>query len=71
MKSVSQVVGAVVLGLLAVAGIAFVFTYPFVLLMNYLFAPSFLLSVFGVAKIGFWRTFLLSIFTAFFFKSTK
>jgi hypothetical protein len=41
--------------------LGFLLNYPTMLIVNYLFAPTFLLHVFGVAKLTFWRTYLLSV----------
>jgi hypothetical protein len=55
LKGIGIFAMALVLGLLL--------NYPTMLIVNYVFAPSFLLHVFGVAQLGFWRTYLLSVLT--------
>lgn len=36
------------------------FTWPLMWCINYTFAPTLLLALFGVAKITYWKTFVLS-----------
>jgi len=40
------------------------------LLINWLFTPTALMAVFGVAKIGFWKAWGISFLTSMLFKST-
>jgi hypothetical protein len=51
--------------------VALVFNYPLMLLINYVFASSFLTAVFGVAKLTFWKTYALSVLLSFTFQSSK
>jgi hypothetical protein len=49
---------------IALAGIvapALLSAYPTMWFINYVFAPSLLLSVFGVSKLAFWQAFGLNI----------
>lgn len=57
MKSVLE---AAILFVLTV-GLALLLTYPEMWLINYVFSPTFLLFVFGVAKLTFWRTYVTMI----------
>lgn len=43
--------------------------YAGMYLVNYLFAPSFLLAVFGVTHLTFWRAFWLAFLCGMLFKS--
>jgi hypothetical protein len=55
-------------GFLTVLGFAALFAaamgYPTKWLVNYLFSPSLLMSVFGIAQITFWKAFWLNWFLA-------
>ena len=57
METFLKVIGFVALIFLT----ALVFTYPLMLLINYVFSSYFLALVFGVAKFTFWKTYALSI----------
>ena len=69
-----KVAGAVfaVIGALAVvvlfAGLSAYFT---MIAVNYLFTSTLLLAIFGTAKIGFWRAFVLSFVSGVLFMSTS
>ena len=65
MKELTQALGIVVLILL----LSLIFTYPLMLMINYAFASSFLMTIFGVAQLGFWRTFVVLTVTSWMFKS--
>ena len=52
--------GVLIVALLAIVAIAFVFAYPTMWAVNYLFAPSFLTFVFGTAKIGLVKSVILN-----------
>lgn len=60
------VLGAVVL----VVGLGLLFAYPLMCLTNYLFAASFLMTVFGIAKLTFWKAYCLSVLASWLFKTT-
>lgn len=67
----------VVLGVLAFLGVLVMFAvlsvlgaYPTKWIVNYLFSPSLLFAVFGVARIGFFKAFALNLFSALLIKST-
>jgi hypothetical protein len=63
-KSIDAAAIAVgVLGVIALIVLfAFLGAYITLLIVNYLFTPAVLLTVFGVAKIGFWQAFVLNLF---------
>lgn len=63
----------VVLGtvLAIVTLVAMVMGFPTMWLMNYLFAPSFLELVFGVAKMTFWKAFWVNILAGILVKSSS
>jgi hypothetical protein len=50
---------------------ALLFNYPLMLLINYVFAQSFLVFVFGTAKLTFWKTYALSIALSLLFNRGK
>ena len=47
--------------LLIFVAIVLLFTFSLMWLMNYVFAPSFLLAVFGATQLTFWKTFAFSV----------
>jgi hypothetical protein len=57
-----------VLALVLIVGLAL--TYPIMLLINYVFDPVFLTAVFGIAQIGFWKTYCLTLVTGLLFRSS-
>ena len=58
-------------GILAMAlGFALIVAWPLQAAINWLFASSFLLTVFGVAKLSFWQTAVLMFVTTVLFKSS-
>jgi hypothetical protein len=63
-KSIDAAAIAVgVLGVIALIVLfAFLGAYITLLIVNYLFTPAVLLTVFGVAKIGFCQAFVLNLF---------
>jgi hypothetical protein len=68
--SLPGVVGIAVLAILVVAFITILITWPVMALINWLFLPSVLIALFGVAKLGFWQTWALLFICASLFKST-
>lgn len=61
----------VIVGTFALAlGIGLVFAFPIMWLMNYTFAPSLLISVFGTAKLTFWHAYTFSVLMSWMVKST-
>jgi hypothetical protein len=52
--------------------LSFLLVYPTMWMINYLFAPTALIAVFGVAKLSFWRTFFVELlFGLFGYKGSK
>lgn len=70
METLAKVVGAVGLGLALLFVIGALCAFPLMWLTNYLFTPTLLLAVFGIAKLTFWKAFWLLFFAGFIFKST-
>lgn len=66
-----KVAVAVVLAVLFVLGIGFLFAFPVKWALNYVFTDGVRLALFGVAYVGFWKAYVLSLLTAMLFKSTK
>ena len=68
MKIIAYIVGG--LGVLAlIVGLALLFAFPLMWAINYVFASSVLLALFGVPQITFWKTVVLNIITGWLFKS--
>lgn len=63
-------VGAAVILIFVMAGLALVMGYPTKWIVNYLFASTFLVKVFGVAKLTFWKAFWLNWLSGILFKSS-
>ncbi len=60
--------GIIVLGVFAlVVVIALLMGFPTMWLVNYLFTPKFLLTVFGISKFTFWKAFWLNVFSGIIF----
>lgn len=60
-----KILGAVILIVL----ISLILNYPLMLALNYVFAQSLLIAVFGVAKLTFWRTLVFSMVATFLLSS--
>ena len=61
---------AVVLGFTALlVGLGALMAIPTMYILNYLFSSAFLTLVFGVAKVGFWRSWVFNIFCGLFLKN--
>jgi hypothetical protein len=70
MKAIAYFVGA--LGIIAlIVGLALLFAFPLMWLINYVFTSSVLLALFGVPQITFWKTVALSITTGWLFKGNS
>lgn len=52
-------VATIVAILVVVAIVLVIITWPLMLLINWLFAPSLLLAIFGVSHLSFWQTWAL------------
>jgi len=60
------------IGVLAlIIGLALLLAFPLMWAINWLFAPAALVALFGVAKLTFWRTVVLSIVTSSLFRGTS
>jgi hypothetical protein len=57
---------AAVSALILIGLLSFLGAYFTMLIVNYLFTTTVLLTLFGVAKIGFWRAFVLNLLFGFF-----
>lgn len=68
-SSFPEAVAVGVFFLIALALIIIIITWPVMWLINWLFLPSFLLAIFGVAKLGFWQTWALLFICSALFKS--
>jgi hypothetical protein len=68
METLSKVVGAIVLGMLAISGLAVLMAYPTKLAVNYLLAPSAIQSVFGAPELTVWKALALNFVCATLFK---
>lgn len=71
MEALTKFVGIVVLVVVLVFLIAALMAYPTMWLMNYLFAPSFLQTVFGITAITFWKAFWFNFFMGLVIKSSS
>jgi hypothetical protein len=70
METIAKVVGAIVLVILAIAGLGLLFALPTKWLVNYIFSDGFRLAAFGVLKISVWRAWALNFLIVGLFKST-
>ena len=66
MDTVLTIVGV----LLVIVALSLVMAFPTMWVMNYLFTPSLLASVFGVSQLIFWKAFWFNAFCGFLIKST-
>jgi len=63
---------ALFLGIMAlVIGWSLLWTWPLMLIINYVFTPTTLIAVIGTSQITFWKTFWLSVACSSLFKSTQ
>jgi hypothetical protein len=63
---------ALVLGIIVlVVVIGLLLAFPVMWLVNFLFAPSALLVVFGTVKLGFWQAYGLLVLAGLLFKSSS
>jgi hypothetical protein len=56
--------------ILLVIGLALVLTFPLMWLINWLFTPTVLVTLFGTSQITFWKTFALATVCGWLFKSS-
>jgi hypothetical protein len=57
-------IGRFIVWIVVVALVVILFTYPLMLGINYLFAPSFLITLFGVPSLTFFKTWILLLVTS-------
>jgi hypothetical protein len=70
MKILAYIVGAI--GILAcILGLGLLMAFPLMWALNYVFTSAVLMALFGVSKLTFWKTVILSWVIAFLFKSTS
>lgn len=60
METVIKAVGAIVIFFILIVALAFLFAYPTLWAVNYLFAPSAIAAVFGVPQLTFWKALVLN-----------
>ena len=70
MENFIKIVGTVVIVLVTIAGVAVLGAYPTKWIMNYLFAPALLQSIFGVTKLTLLRAFCLNFIASTLIKGT-
>jgi hypothetical protein len=68
MDKFAQVIGVIVLGFLAITGLAVVMAYPTKWVINYLLTPSAIQSVFGAPELTVWKALALNFICATLFK---
>jgi hypothetical protein len=61
-----KVLGLIILSIAAVIGLAILFAFPTMWIINYLFTAQLLVYVFGVAKISLWQAWVFNIFASLF-----
>ena len=71
MGKVLLVVGAVVFALALVTGLALLFAFPTMWLWNYLFVSQVTMTLFGTAKLAFWKAFWLNFLAGVLFKGSS
>ena len=65
------VVGAILFIVALVAGLALLFAFPTMWLWNYLFVSQVTLTLFGTAKLAFWKAFWLNFLAGVLFKGSS
>ncbi len=63
-------VGAVTVGFIIACTLAALFTFPIKWLVNYLFTPQTIFSLFGVYQLTFWKALALSTVCSLLFKGS-
>ena len=71
MEDLLKVIFAICLVVAFIVGLSLLMALPMMWLVNYLFSPSALLAVFGMAKIGFWKAFWLNFFLGWFVRASS
>jgi hypothetical protein len=70
METFLKVIGFGVIAVVAIAALSLLMALPVMWLVNYLFTPQILLTVFGVSQITFWQALALNVLTGTLFKSS-
>jgi hypothetical protein len=68
---VLQTIGAGVIIAALIAGLSVLFAFPTMWMVNYLFAPSALIAVFGHAHLTFWNALWLNVLCGLLFKGSS
>jgi hypothetical protein len=71
MGKVLFMVGAILLVVALVTGLALLFAFPTLLVWNYLFTSQVTLVLFGAAKLTFWKAFWLNFIAGTLFKGSS
>ena len=71
MDKVLLAVGAILFILALVTGLSLLFAFPIMWLWNYLFASQVTMTLFGTAKLAFWKAFWLNFLAGALFKSSS
>jgi len=66
-----KAVGVFFIALFLVLGLGLIFAFPVKWAINYVFTDGVRIALFGVAYVGFWKAYVLSLLTAMLFKSNK
>jgi hypothetical protein len=66
-----KIISAFIVVVLTVLFVAAIFAVPTMLLVNYLFTPAALLTLFGSVKLGFWQALALNVVTGVLFRSSS
>jgi hypothetical protein len=71
MDKILKTIGTMVVVIVLVTVFGLVFSFPTKWIVNYLFSPSALFSVFGVTRFDVWHAWALNAFAGIVFKSTN
>ena len=71
MDKVLLAVGAILFILALVTGLSLLFAFPIMWLWNYLFASQVTMTLFGTAKLAFWKAFWLNFLAGALFKGSS
>lgn len=71
MEGLAKFVGTIIVAFVFIFGAAILFTLPTMWLVNYVFTPATLISLFGVAQLSFWKAMGLSTLCAILFKGSS
>jgi hypothetical protein len=71
MDKLLMAVGTIVVVSIVAFGFSFLLAYPTMWMVNYLFTPATLLSLFGFAQLTFWKAFWLNFLCSQLFKGSS